>query len=123
MKFKNVLFIFTTVIMVMFSAQACDSRLTSSEINALDGKVKIVDMWGGHGRKTNAWRNITLVIANPTNKNRKIRALCSFKSDGALFGEKIVMVRAGFKTKTMIRGFARSENLRNTLTCELKPTR
>lgn len=95
----------------------------------LDNKVEIVDVWGGHARRASrvmagsAWRNVTLVITNPTGTDRRVKAVCSFKDDGTLFGERVVVARAGYKIKTVVRGFPRMEGMDNTLSCGLKPAR
>lgn len=123
MKLKNILLALATVIMMAFGAQTCESKLTSSERAQLGNKVEIVDVWGGHAAAKNAWRNVTLVIANPTSRNRRVKVSCSFKDDGTLFGERVVTAKAGHKMKTVVRGFSRPEGLVNTLSCGLKPAR
>jgi hypothetical protein len=124
MKLKNILLALAAVLMMALGAQTCESRLTTSERAALSGKVEIVAVWGGHaGSKGQAWRNVTLVIANPTAKARKVRASCAFKDDGALFGEKVLVVRAGYKAKAVIRGLPRLEGMGNSLTCGLEAAR
>ena len=129
MKLKNAVLAIATILMMAFGAQTCESKLTSAERSQLSNKVEIVDVWGGHARRASrlsagsAWRNVTLVIANPTNTNRKVKASCSFKDDGTLFGERVVVARAGYKMKTVVRGFPRLEGMGNTLSCGLKPAK
>lgn len=127
MRFKS--FLFTALALLTFMFSGCATMgLTQSEINNLNGKVEIVDVWSGctstrpklHKSWCDGLRNITLTIANPTKTPRTVKAVCIFNKDAELFNEKIVTVPPLQKIKVLIRGVAKFEGLDPRVTCGLK---
>jgi len=95
-------------VLLALTAQTCQSKLTPAETKLAGANIAIVDSWANNGGKhTGAFKSITLALANPTKKDRKILVRCVFKSDGTVFGDKTVTIRAGHKAKIMVRGFSR----------------
>lgn len=121
MKLKRFLLALVAVISLALVGNTCQSKLTEKELSQAGQHVSIVDYWGGQYKKNanGGWRHITLVLANPTDKDIKVRARCVYKSDGAEFGHTVLTVKSKHKAKTVVRGFPRV--ISDTVTCSLSP--
>jgi len=112
---------------LIMAFSGCATTLSQSETESLAGWVGIVDIWGGHDRTigerpvlglsdVTPLRGVTVVVANPTKADSTVTISCKFKSDGVVFGSASKVVKAGHKSRILVRGFARIMD--NVVTCE-----